>query len=181
MEDAARLKQAPPDLVIRDAEERDLPAIFEIYNEQVLHGTATFDTEPRTLPRDRGWLLERDRVRHPVIVAERGGRVVGWASLSLWSTKCAYARAVEESVYVHKDGRGLGVGTALLRAIIEKGRAGGVQVLLARITTENPRSVELHERLGFQRVGTQRRVGEKFGRILDVVMLDLHLDGYRHD
>ncbi len=163
--------------VIRDATEADLPAIFDIYNEQVLHGTATFDTEPKTLPKDVVWLTERDRVRHPVIVAELNGRVVGWGSLSLWSARCAYARAAEESVYIHKDFRGRGLGRQILIALIDKGRAAGLGVLLARITSGNPGSITLHEKLGFRRIGTMRRVGEKFGRILDVEMLDLHLDG----
>lgn len=162
---------------IRDAAIADLPAIFEIYNEQALHGTATFDTEPRVLPRDEAWLTARDSKRHPVIVAEVEGRVVGWGSLSQWSNRCAYARAVEESVYVHEDYRGRGIGRTILAALIERGRSAGLGVLLARITTENPGSIRLHEQLGFQRIGTMRRVGEKFGRILDVEVLDLHVDG----
>ncbi len=162
---------------VRTATVADLPAIFDIYNEQVLRGTATFDTEPKQLPRDTDWLTGRDPVRHPVIVAEVDGRVVGWGSLSQWSTRCAYARAVEESVYIHKDFRGRGLGRAIIAELIERARAGGLGVLLARITSDNPGSVRLHEEFGFQRIGTMRRVGEKFGRILDVELLDLHVDG----
>lgn len=162
--------------VVQDATVDDLPAIFEIYNEQVLHGTATFDTEPKELPRDTVWLTSRDLQRHPVIVVKVGGRVVGWGSLSLWSPRCAYARAAEESVYIHKDFRGRGLGRLVLSHLIERGRAAGLGVLLARIAEGNPGSIALHEQLGFRRIGTMRRVGEKFGRILDVEMMDLHLD-----
>ncbi|TVQ64071.1 MAG: N-acetyltransferase family protein [Phycisphaerales bacterium] len=167
-------------MMIRDATIGDLPAIFEIYNEQVLHGTATFDTVPKDPERDARWLTGRNLAAHPVIVGvvggNSGGEIVGWASLSAWSDRCAYARAAEESVYIHKDHRGRGYGRTLLRAIIERGRAAGLGVLLARIAGENPGSVRLHEELGFARIGTMRRVGEKFGRILDVEMMDLHLD-----
>jgi phosphinothricin acetyltransferase len=155
----------------------DLGAIFDIYNHEVLHGTATFDTEPRVLGRDDAWLTERDRKRHPVIVAEVDDRVVGWGSLNPWSSRGAYARTAEGSVYVHRDFRGRGLGRSLLAAIIERGRDAGIGVILARIAEANEPSVRLCERFGFGRIGTQRRCGEKFGRILDVELMDLHLDG----
>lgn len=171
-------------VVIRDAVVADLPAIFEIYNEQVMHGTATFDTEPRVLPRDEAWLTARDVSRHPVIVAVDGagaatdGEVVGWASLSQWSPRRAYDRTAEESVYVRADKRGQGLGGLLLREIVARARRPGspVRVLVARIADSNPVSIRLHEAAGFTRIGTQRRCGEKFGRVLDVELMDLHLD-----
>lgn len=162
---------------IRDAREDDLAAIFDIYNHEVLHGTATFDTEPRVTGRDDAWFTERDRDRHAVIVAEVGDRVVGWASLSPWSSRGAYARTAEASVYVDGDSRGRGVGHRLLTALIERARAAQLGVLLARIAEANEPSVRLFEWLGFEHIGTQRRCGEKFGRILDVELMDLHLDG----
>lgn len=162
---------------IRDAQVDDLEAIFDIYNHEVLQGTATFDTEPRVAGRDDGWLTERNRKRHPVIVAEIEGRVVGWASLNPWSSRGAYARTVEGSVYAHRDFRGRGVGRTLLAALIERAREAALGVVLARIAEANEPSVRLCERFGFERIGTQRRCGEKFGRILDVELMDLHLDG----
>jgi len=161
---------------VRDARTDDLAAIFEIYNHEVLHGTATFDTEPRALGRDDGWLTARDRERHPVVVAVIDDRVVGWASLSPWSTRGAYARTAEASVYVHTEHRGQGVGSLLLGALVERARAAGLGVILARIAEANHSSVHLFERFGFGHIGTQRRCGEKFGRILDVELMDLHLD-----
>jgi len=162
---------------IRDAVPEDLVAIFAIYNEEVVHGTATFDTEARELGRDDGWLTEREWERHPVIVAEADGEVVGWASLSRWSPRKAYDRTAEESVYVHADRRAQGIGRALLVALIERARQAGLGVLIARIAEGRRASVRLHESLGFERIGTQRRCGEKFGRILDVELMDLQLDG----
>ncbi|TMA47656.1 MAG: N-acetyltransferase family protein, partial [Deltaproteobacteria bacterium] len=109
-------------------------------------------------------------------VAEESGRVVGWGSLSAWSDRCAYARAAEVSVYVHQDHRGHGIGRALLADLIARGRAAGLGVLLARIESSGAASLALHRALGFQPIGTMRRVGEKSGRLLDVELLDLHLD-----
>jgi phosphinothricin acetyltransferase len=164
-------------LTVRDATPADLAAIFAIYNEQVLHGTATFDTEPREVGRDDGWLTDRDARRHPVIVAEDGGEVVGWGSLSEWSPRRGYARTVEGSVYVHVDHRRRGVGRALLAELVERAPAAGAGVIVARIAEANEGSVALFEQFRFGHIGTQRRCGEKFGRILDVELMDLHLDG----
>ncbi len=162
---------------VREARAADLPVIFEIYNHEVAHGTATFDTEPRVAGQDDGWLTQRDRGRHPVLVAAAGERVVGWASLSPWSERGGYARTVEGSVYVDADHRGEGVGRLLLEALIERARDAGLGVILARIAEANEASVGLFEAFGFTHIGTQRRCGEKFGRILDVELMDLQLDG----
>lgn len=161
---------------IRDARAEDLEAIFDIYNHEVLHGAATFDTEPRVVGRDDDWLTARDPERHPVMVAEIDDHVAGWASLSPWSSRKAYARTAEGSVYVHMDCRSRGVGRALLAAIIERARQAGLGVMIARITEANEPSVRLFEHFGFGHIGTQRRCGEKFGQILDVELMDLHLD-----
>lgn len=166
-------------LIVRDATERDLPGIFAIYDEQVLHGTATFDTEPRAADERLAWFGAHDRGRYPIIVAEDAGVVAGWARLYPWSDRCAYARSAENSVYVHRDWRGRGIGTRLLGELIAHARTRALGVLLARIAEGNPASVRLHERAGFETVGVMRRVGEKFGRVLDVRLMQLHLDGWR--
>lgn len=168
--------------LIRLALDDDLPAIADIYNDEVEHSAATFDTEPVDLEERRAWLAAHDPVRHPVVVAEVDGDVVGWASLSSWSQRCAYARAAEVSVYVHRDHRGRGLGKKLLIDLIERARAADLGVLLARISSGGgPASLRLHTSLGFQRIGTMRRVGEKLGKILDVELLDLHLDAPDND
>lgn len=165
-------------MTIRDARPDDLGRIFEIYNREVEGSTATFDTEPRLLGQDDTWLTARDRARHPVIVAEAGGEIMGWASLSPWSSRRAYHRTAEESVYVDTAQRGKGLGRALLAALVERARDAGLGVLVARIAEgeDQPASIRLHRSLGFTRIGTQRRCGEKFGRILDVELLELQLD-----
>ena len=166
---------APP-LSLRAAVEADLPGIFAIYDEQVLHGTATFDTEPKSQTERLVWLRDDANGKYPILVAEIGGAVAGWARLYAWSNRCAYARAAENGVYVHADHRGKGVGRALLEELIRLAPQRGVHVLLARIVEGNPASLGLHEALGFTSIGLMRRVGEKFGRVLDVRLLERQLD-----
>jgi L-amino acid N-acyltransferase YncA len=162
-------------ITIRDATPADLPRIFAIYNEEIEHGIATFEVEPKQVDRDRGWLTERDPL-YPVIVAGEGDELVGWASLSQWSPRGAYRRTAEVSEYVDAPCRGRGIGRAMLATLIERARDRGIAVLLARVAQPNPASEAMHESLGFRTFGTQRRCGEKFGRILDVALMDLHLD-----
>lgn len=162
---------------IRFATAADLPAIFDIYHEQVLHGIATFDTEPRTPAQQAAWFEKHPEAEHPVIVAcDAGGAVVGWASLSPWSDRAAYRRTAEVSEYVHRDWRGRGVGSALLARLIDLARARGRETLIARMCEENTGSIRYHERAGFTTVGVMHRVGEKFGRVLDVRVMEMHLD-----
>lgn len=161
---------------IRQATEADLPGIFAIYDHEVLHGTATFDTEPKSPAARLEWLRDDGNGKYPILVAEHDGTIAGWARLYAWSNRCAYARAAENAVYVHRDHRGKGVGRALLAELIRLAPQRGIQVLLARIVEGNPASVALHEAHGYQTIGLMRRVGEKLGRVLDVRLMDRHLD-----
>lgn len=161
---------------IRLAHEADLPGIFAIYDEQVLHGTATFETVPKTAEQRLEWLRAHPPEKYPALVADSGGVILGWATLSAWSPRQAYARTAESSVYMHRDARGRGIGTALMRDLLERAPALGIRQLIARLTDGNDASVRLHESLGFAPIGTMRRVGEKFGRVLDVRMMQLALE-----
>lgn len=166
----------------RDATPADLPRIFAIHNHEVEHGIATFDVEPRHPGADDDWLTERAPF-HPVLVAERRGRVaeegdvVGWASIGPWSPRGAYRRTGEVSVYVDEPARGRGIGRRLLEAIFARARdLDEVHVLLARGALPNASSIAAHKAVGFSSFGIQRRCGEKHGRVLDVDLMDLHLD-----
>lgn len=162
----------PP--ALRPALRADIPRITEIYNQAVASTTATFDTVPRTVLEQEAW-FGRHGGPHPVIAAEQDGAVLGWASLSPYSDRAAYARTVELSVYVAEEARGRGAGRALMREIVERGRVLGHHVILSRITADNAVSIRLHAGLGFFRVGTLREVGVKFGRLLDVEIWQLIL------
>ncbi|MBL7923264.1 MAG: N-acetyltransferase [Bacteroidia bacterium] len=157
-------------ITIRPAEEKDVPFITEIYNEAILNSTATFDTEIKSEEDRRQWLAAHDE-QHPVLVAEQDGRVVGWASLSRWSDRCAYDSTAETSLYVHRDFRKRGIGKQLIEMIVLEAAKAGLHTLIARITHGNEQSVYLHERMGFTVIGTLREVGVKFGKYHDVHML----------
>jgi len=158
--------------VIRGAGHADLPGILSIYNREVLLSTATYDTIPRTEAEHRKWFAIHGP-EHPVLVAESAGIVTGWASLSPWSDRSAYSRTVEVSVYVAEEHRRKGVGRLLLGALIEAGRSRGHHALLARISADNEASIRLHAECGFAVVGTMLEVGVKFGRLLDVCIMEL--------
>jgi L-amino acid N-acyltransferase YncA len=160
------------ELAIRPAAAADAADISRIYNQAVLNTTATFDTEPESLDARERWLSAHADPGRPVLVATLDGEVVGWASLSTWSDRCAYAASVEASTYVDEAWLGRGIGTTLSTAVLEAGRAAGVHAVLARICTENVASVAMSKRLGFVEVGVLHEVGRKFDRWLDVMMLE---------
>jgi len=157
-------------ITIRPAQPADAPAIAEIYNEAILTTTATFDTEPKTVDERTQWLQSHD-ARHPVLVAVVDGRVAGWSALTLWSDRPAYADTAETSFYVHSTRRGQGIGRKLKEAIIEEARRLGYHTLIARVAEGSDESLHLNESAGFVHVGTLKEVGRKFGRLLDVHIL----------
>ncbi len=161
-------------MLIRPATPADLPAITEIYNDAVLTTTATFDIEPRTEAEQRRWFAEHGP-DYPLLVAEREGRVVGWASISRFAERPAYSITAETSVYIDAAHRGQGIGKELLGALIEAARRLGFHSLVARIAEGSEASIRLHERYGFETVGRLKEVGRKFDRLLDVYFLQLIL------
>ena len=154
-------------MIIRTATHDDLQAITEIYNEVIRDSIATFDTVAKSLKEQEEWFRDHG-VRHPILVAEDGGAVVGWAALSPWSARQAYEETAELSFYVKDGHHGQGIGRKLTDAILHKGRETGLHVILSRIAVPGDESLHLHEALGFQLIGTMREVGKKFGRRLDV-------------
>jgi phosphinothricin acetyltransferase len=159
-------------ILIRKAEDSDQEAIMGIYNEAVENTTATFDTELRSFEKQLSW-FKAHKKNHPVLVAEKEKQVVGWASLSPWSDRCAYDATVEISVYVHHAYRSSGIGSQLMKAVIEEGRLQKNHTVISRITEGNEASIKLHEKLGFQHIGTMKEVGFKFGKFLDVQLMQL--------
>jgi L-amino acid N-acyltransferase len=163
---------------IRPARRADAEAMREIYNEAVRSTTATFDTEPRTLAAQIAWFEQHD-ARHPVLVAELGGKVVGWISLSPWSDRKAYDGTAEISVYVGSEWRRRGIGRKLVAAILAEADQHNLHTILARVAEGNPVSRSLHVAAGFGPVGVMHEVGYKFDRFLDVELLELRLKGPR--
>jgi phosphinothricin acetyltransferase len=158
------------DYIIRDATEGDLDAINDIYNESVLNSTATFQQEPVTRAERLAWWAEL-RGRFPVLVAESAGRVIGWANLGPYKSRCGYRYTVESSVYLAPDARGQGLGRAIMTELLSRIAPGQYRTVIAVISAETPASLRLHEQLGFVEVGRLREVGWKFERWLDVVLM----------
>ena len=163
----------------RLVEIEDAAALMGIYNPEVVETTVTFDLVPRTLAEQEAW-IRAHRATHPCLVAvndeddvgelgARGERILGFALVSPFRERPAYATTVENSVYVHRAARGRGVGETLLRELIATASESGFHTLIARIVGENEGSIRLHEKCGFSLVGTEIEVGRKHGRWLDVV------------
>lgn len=155
---------------IRKAKISDLNAITEIYNEAIRTTTATFDTEPKTEDEQKVWFNSHGP-RYPILVAESNGIIVGWASLSKWSDRCAYSGAAEVSLYVKGEFRGKGIGRKLMEAIISEGKRVDFHTVIGRIAEGNDVSIHLAESVSFLHIGIMREVGRKFGKLLDVYLM----------
>jgi L-amino acid N-acyltransferase len=160
---------------VRKATAADVAAITEIYNDAVINTSATFDTELKTAENRKHWLLDRT-MNFPVLVAHQDDAVIGYASLSRWSDKKAYDITAELSLYIHPAHRNKGVGRMLFKALLDEARNHTtLHSILSRITEGNDQSIHLHLKEGFQTVGVLRECGMKFGKLLDVTILQLIL------
>ncbi|HEY2814561.1 MAG TPA: GNAT family N-acetyltransferase [Acidimicrobiales bacterium] len=157
-------------MLVRLATPDDNEAIRAIYNVEVAESTVTFDLVPRSPEQQQRWLSARSGA-HAVLVAEDAGEVVGFASLSPYRDRPAYSTSVEDSVYVRRDRQGQGVGKALLAELRRLATAHGFHAVMARIVGGHEASIALHRAEGFEIVGTEREVGRKFGRWLDVLVM----------
>jgi L-amino acid N-acyltransferase YncA len=159
-------------LVVRASTEADVARCAEIYGHHVLHGTASFELDPPDLAemkKRRATVLETGL---PHVVAEREGKVVGYAYASNWRPRPAYKFSVEDSIYIDKDAVGQGVGKALLPVLIEQCTALGKKQMVAVIgDSAHAPSIRLHASCGFRMVGTLENIGFKFGRWLDSVLM----------
>ena len=159
---------------IRLARESDLAAINAIYNHYVLHSTCTYQLTPETAEARLAWFQTHGK-EHPVTVAEIDSEVVGWGALNRYHPREAYARTVENSLYIRHDQQRRGIGRALLADQIERARALGHHAFLAGISSEQTASIALHEAFGFQKAAHLRELGWKQGQWLDVIYMEFLL------
>lgn len=157
--------------LIRAAVVADAAYLQSIYNVEVETSTATFDLVARTLEDQQGWITDRSGA-HVAVVAEIDDEVVGFGSLSPYKERPAYATTVEDSVYVHRAHHGQGVGRAILTDLVTTAGMHGFHAVIARIVGDHAASIALHSAVGFEQVGREREVGRKFGRWLDVVIME---------
>ncbi len=159
-------------LEIKNATKNDLSSITEIYNDAVLNTTATFDTEPKTSSEQEIW-FDKHADKYSVIVAVQDDIVVGWASLSPWSERCAYSNTADIAVYIKEGFRGKGIGKKLVEELLKKGPENGLHTAIAKISSENNVSINLFKKSGFKHIGTMKEVGYKFGKVLDVRLMQI--------
>jgi L-amino acid N-acyltransferase len=160
---------------VRLAERRDAEGIRAIYNVEVAESTVTFDLVPRTLDEQVEWIDEHSGAHPAVVAADDAGEVVGFGSLSPFKDRPAYSPTVEDSVYVRRDRRGQGIGRLLLDDLLRRAVDHGFHSVMARIVGNHEPSIALHRACAFELVGTEREVGRKFGRWLDVVEMQRRL------
>jgi L-amino acid N-acyltransferase YncA len=156
---------------VRVARSDDAEALRAIYNVEVETSTVTFDLVPRSSSEQRAWLAARSGA-HTALVAADGEEIIGFAALSPYKERPAYSTSVEDSVYVHRSHQGKGVGNVLLGALLETAQASGFHAVFARIVGGHEASIGLHAAHGFEVIGTEREVGRKFGKWLDVVVME---------
>ena len=159
------------DTILRPFDWSDVPAITAIYRHYVENTAITFDTEAPGEEAIAEKYAGLKKLGHPVIIAERDSKVVGYAYASFYRPRAAYRFTCEDSIYLDPAEKGRGVGTRLLTALLEQSRAHGFKQMLAVITADTANSIAIHEKFGFERVGYYRSVGLKFDRWHDIVHL----------
>lgn len=158
-------------VTVRPAGVADIEAICAIHNEGIVDRIATLDTTLRAPEDTRAWLTDHGP-RHPVLVADVDGTVVGWASLNRFNARPAYDYVADFSVYVERTWRGKGVGRELLARLIDQARAVGFHKMVLAAMAFNTAGIALYARAGFERVGVYREQGQLDGRWVDVVIME---------
>ena len=162
---------------IRQSTPADLPAILAIYNEVIATSTAIYLDEPVTLASREAWLADKNVRGFPLLVVDDGGDIAGFASYGDFRPFHGYRFTVEHSVHVASAHRGKGLGRALVLALLPLARAQGKHVMLGAIDGDNEASIRFHQQLGFEQTARMPQLGYKFGRWLDLVIMQKRLDG----
>lgn len=169
---------------IHDATTAHLDALTALYNDAVEHTTAIWNDHAVDREDRAAWLAQRRRDGFPVLVClgdgdgdgegnGTAGELLGYATYGTFRPHDGFRGTVEDSVYVRSDQQGRGIGRALLEALVARAQEQGVRTMIAAIEAGNIGSVRLHEKLGFEHRGTLPQVGTKFGRRLDLALLQL--------
>jgi phosphinothricin acetyltransferase len=168
------MARAEKTITIRAATPRDLPTIVGIYNWAVNQTFATIDAEPLSLEEAKTWWEAHVR-RNPLVVAEEEGEVVGWARLLPWKQRGF--DLIEDLVYVDPVHQGRGIGRQLLAKLIGEARQLGYKTIVASVAADNKNGLQLHQKLGFEVVGTLKDAAYKFDRWMDITLVQRRLGG----
>ena len=162
-------------MIIRSAEQRDLPIILEIMNEAIENTTAIYDYYPRNSEFVETWFAEKQSDNLPVLVCEINNHAVAYGTYGSFRARTAYKFSIEHSIYVHKDFQGKGIGKIVMKSLISSAKEGGYHTMIAGIDASNEKSCAFHRQFGFVEVGRINEVGFKFDRWLDLVFMQLLL------
>ena len=161
-------------MIIRKAEQRDLPELLDLYNYEAVNSVANLDINPRTIDEWQIWFDHHNVENHPLYVAEIDGSAVGYCSLSSYRDKEAFRSTVELSIYVSHNFRKRGIAAKLMAFILDEARRDErTHTVVSVITTTNEPSCKLHEKFGFENCGVIKEVGMKFGEYQDIVNYQL--------
>lgn len=163
--------------MIREATEKDVKDILEIYNDAILNTTAVYDYKAHSLADRTHWYEKKKQDGYPLLVFEKDGKVVAFATFGPFRAWPAYKYTIEHSVYVHKDYRNKGIATKLMQEIIKIANAREYATLVAGIDAANENSIKMHEKMGFTLAGVIKKAGFKFGKWLDLSFYQLDLEG----
>lgn len=158
-------------VIVRHAEPRDSRSIADIWNHYIRHTAATFTTAektPQSLVQD---IAQREAEGKAFLVAENLGQIIGFATYFQFRGGPGYAHTAEHSVMLNAEAQGKGAGRALMLAMEEHARQAGMHSLMACVSAENPAGIAFHQSLGYRRIATLPEVGRKFGRWMDLVLL----------
>jgi len=161
---------------IRQATINDMAKVLEIVNYEILNTTAIWDYDVRTLSQQIEIFNEKQYKNFPLIVAEKESKIVGFGTYGTFRQKIGYQFTVEHSVYVHKDFHGKGIGSTLLKELIEIAKNQKLHTMIGVIDSENHGSIAFHQKLGFETVGNIKQTGYKFNRWLDSVFMQILLE-----
>ncbi len=164
-------------MMIRLMEEKDLPEVLDIYNDIILTSKAVYRYETQSLEEKKQWFKEQQASNNPLLVFDENGAVVGFATYSQFRPYPGYKYTMEHSMYVHRDHYQKGIATKLMLELIRIAQEHGIKTLIAGIDGENIGSIKVHEKLGFEYVGTIKNAGYKFEQWLDLVFYQLQLTG----
>ncbi|MDO7908720.1 arsinothricin resistance N-acetyltransferase ArsN1 [Paenibacillus sp. JX-17] len=158
-------------LLIRQAQETDLPGLLEIYNQGIEDRIATLESQPKNEAYMSSW-FDQHQGRYTALVAEEDGKAVGWAAINPYSNRCAYDGVGDLSVYIHREYRGRGIGTQLLQAIDRAGRENGFYKIVLYTFPSNLPGQKLYRKSGYREVGIFENQGVLDGRFVDVMAME---------
>jgi len=163
--------------MIRQATEKDLEDILEIYNEAILNTTAVYAYKAHTINERKQWYDKKMQEGYPILVFEENDKVMGFATFGPFRAWPAYKYTIEHSIYVHDQYRNKGIGTALVKEIIRISNEREFATIVAGIDEANEMSIKMHKKLGFKYSGTIHKAGFKFGKWLNLAFYQLELKG----